>query len=90
MSSSDGINNKVSGDTSSSTIGKRKSGIPNNKFDKRKKTLKLRDDIKDELHLLLEAEEGESPLILIELNKKEWKRYQPTSISLSDITSYTP
>ena len=69
---------------------KRKSGNPNNKFDKRKKTLKLRDDIHDELHQLLEAEDGESPLILIELNKKEWKRYQPTSISLSNIRAYTP
>ena len=45
MSSSDGINNKVSGNTSSCFDGKRKSGKPNNKFEKRKKTLKLRDDI---------------------------------------------
>ena len=75
---------------SSNKNEKRKSGNSNKKFDKRKKILKLRDDISDELHLLLELEDGESPLILIELNEKEWKKYQPTSISLSDIVCYTP
>ena len=74
----------------SSSMAKRKSGNSNIKFEKRKKVLKMRDDIKDDLHFLLEAEDGESPLILIELSKKEWKRYQPTSICLSGITSFVP
>ena len=59
----------------SSSMAKRKSGNSNIKFEKRKKVLKMRYDIKDGLHFLLEAEDGESPLILIELSKKEWKRY---------------
>ena len=68
----------------------RKRGNVNNKFECRKKIIQQREDIIDEFHLQLQADNGESPLILIELDKREWKRLQPNSIYISNSNAQLP
>ena len=68
----------------------RKRGNVAKKFERRKKVIQQREEIIDEFHLQLQADNGESPLILIELDKKEWKRLQPNSIYISNSNSHLP
>ena len=49
-----------------------KRGNHPDKFKRRKVQKELRIDLGDELDLLLNAEDGESPLILFELSINEW------------------
>ena len=72
-------NNSTTNNTS------RKRGNIPTKFERRKRVKDLREDVTDELDLLLNAENGESPLILFELSINEWKKMQPNSIDLTDI-----
>ena len=67
-----------------------KRGNHPDKFKRRKVQKELRIDLGDELDLLLNAEDGESPLILFELSINEWNTIQPNSIYLSDIYSEKP
>ena len=68
----------------------RKRGNVPSKFKTRKKLLQQREDLVDDFHIQLEGDNGESPLILLELGKKEWKRLQPNSIYVSDARIYLP
>ena len=92
--SPDNNNNSTSSSSTSnkstSNHDNRKRGNINLKFEKRKKLIQLREDITDEFHLQLDADNGESPLILIELDKKEWKRLKPNSIDVSSGFAHLP
>ena len=88
---------KNNNSTSSSSTSKKSSSSHNRKrgnitlkFEKRKKLIQLPEDITDEFHLQLDADNGETPLILIEFDKKEWKRLKPNSIDVSGGFAYLP
>ena len=44
----------------------------------------------DELFLQLDAENGSSPTVLIELNDKEWKRLKHNSIYVKGLHTFKP
>ena len=44
----------------------------------------------DQFHLQLQADNGESPLILLELGGKEWKRLEPNAIFVSNAYRHLP
>ena len=71
-----------------STSSKR--GNQKEKFDKRKKNKINREDMTDELFLQLDAENGSSPTVLIELNDKEWKRLKHNSIYVKGLHTFKP
>ena len=69
---------------------KRKRGNDPSKFERRKKLVPLRKATADGFHLALDADNGESPLILVELDKKQWRRLKQNSIYLSGAFSHLP
>ena len=70
--------------SSSSCMPHKRGNIPM-KFDRRKKMKGLREDKVEELDIMLNADSGESPLILFELSRNEWEKIQPNSIDLKDV-----
>ena len=61
-----------------------KRGNFNSKSERRKKTKTLCNNIKEELDTLLNADKGESPLILFELSNHEQEKMKPNSIFLDN------
>ena len=68
---SSSISTQYTSATMNETKGAKKRGNYPENFEKRKQLVQKREELDYEFHIQLQADNGESPLILLELGKKE-------------------